>query len=196
MLKNKELEEAVYKWIVQQRACEVKVRGVETAEAANKQAQHLGIPFKASDGWLWRFRNHHGICNRKLHGEAGSAQTEEVELFKQKLNQGIGVELGPTIFNFAALWKDVKMSTLADSWKKLLHDTKPELDLSCLLYESLDNVLTYIDSTSNPQIHHYYEHLRTLRELIIREQYNAWKQLKLDSSFKPVNRASPASQPS
>ncbi|KAG7171943.1 Tigger transposable element-derived protein 7-like 48, partial [Homarus americanus] len=85
--KDKKLEEAWYKWFVLQCACGVKVRGVEIAEAANKQAKHLGILFKASDGWLWRLRNCHGICNRKLHSEARSAQTEEVEQFRLKLNQ-------------------------------------------------------------------------------------------------------------
>ncbi|KAG7161910.1 Tigger transposable element-derived protein 7-like 11, partial [Homarus americanus] len=213
VLKDKELQEAVYMWFVQQHVCEVKIRGEEIAEAAN------------NDGWLWRFRNRHGIRIIKLHGEVGSAQTEEVKPFRQKLNQlvkdegfmmlmkwlfwrslpnnteafnheastpghkvskerisalccatangmhrlklaVVGKSMHPqmlkdcmrqlpviyyhsenalfnrqrtltnikkyniksVIFNSAALWKDVKTSTLANSCKKLSLDTEPELN--------------------------------------------------------------------
>ena len=32
------------------------------------------------------------------------------------------------IYNFASAWKQVKISTLANCWKKLLQDINPELD--------------------------------------------------------------------
>ena len=48
----------------------------------------MGITdFTASDGWLWRFRNRHGIGNKFFHGEAASAPTEDVEPFRQKVNK-------------------------------------------------------------------------------------------------------------
>ena len=57
------LEEAVYKWYVLQRP--VCVSGLEIAVAANDLARHMDMEsFKASDGWLWRFCNHHGIGNK------------------------------------------------------------------------------------------------------------------------------------
>ena len=63
--KSRELEEAVYKWYVQQRSVSVNVRGLEIADAANKLAHHMFIiSLKASDGWLWRFCNRHGIGNK------------------------------------------------------------------------------------------------------------------------------------
>ena len=41
------------------------MRGLEITYAANKLARPLGMEsFKASDGWLRRFRNHHGIGNK------------------------------------------------------------------------------------------------------------------------------------
>ena len=68
--KRRELEEAVYKWYVQQRSVSVNVRGLEIADAANKLACHMGIEsFKASEGWLWRLRNRHGIGNQVEHVE-------------------------------------------------------------------------------------------------------------------------------
>ena len=47
---SRELEEAVYKWYVQQRSVSVNVRGLDIADAANKLPRHVGIEFfKASD---------------------------------------------------------------------------------------------------------------------------------------------------
>ncbi|KAG7165628.1 Tigger transposable element-derived protein 7-like 25 [Homarus americanus] len=175
--KDKELEEAVHKWFVQQHACGVKVREVEIAAAANKQAQYLGIPFKAGDGWLWRFWNRHGIHNRKLHGETGSTQTEEVEPFMLKLNQLIkdeGLNLAQVynagvtglfwrslpkntlVFNHEVSTpgqKDIKISALANSWKKLLLDTEPEfvfegfavMDFHQMLHLGVENNITMED---------------------------------------------------
>ncbi|KAK3866774.1 hypothetical protein Pcinc_027710 [Petrolisthes cinctipes] len=71
------------------------VRGVEILTAASKLATHLGIAnFKASDGWLWRFRNRHGLF--KVRGEAGDVDTSSVEPFHQKLktlieNEGLAL---------------------------------------------------------------------------------------------------------
>ncbi|KAG7156962.1 Tigger transposable element-derived protein 7-like 63 [Homarus americanus] len=63
--KDTNLEEAVTKWFVQQQSCGNVVRGVEIQAAAAKLASHMGIEnFEASDGWLWRFRNRHGMCNK------------------------------------------------------------------------------------------------------------------------------------
>ena len=79
------LEEAVYKWYVQQRS--VNVRGLEIADVANKLSHHIGMDsFKANDGWLWRFRNRHRIGNKVEHGESGSADISAVEPFRLKFN--------------------------------------------------------------------------------------------------------------
>ncbi|KAG7157478.1 E3 ubiquitin-protein ligase synoviolin-like 1 [Homarus americanus] len=62
--KDTNFEVAVTKWFVQQRSCGNVVRGVEIQAAAVKLASHMGIEnFEASDGWLWRFRNRHGMCH-------------------------------------------------------------------------------------------------------------------------------------
>ena len=79
MCSNKDLENAVYKWYMQQRSVQVSVRGTKILDAANKLAQHMGIPFCGSSGWLWQFRN--GIGNKKTQGEAASADSEAVDPF-------------------------------------------------------------------------------------------------------------------
>nr|CAD7586641.1 unnamed protein product [Timema genevievae] len=60
------LEKAVHKWYVQQRSSRVVVRGVELQAAAERLAKHMNIEFKARDGWLYRFRNQHGIVNKRI----------------------------------------------------------------------------------------------------------------------------------
>ena len=85
--KSRVLEEAVYKWYVQQRSVNANMRGLEIADAANKLARHMGIEsFKASDGWLWRFRHRHGIGSNVELGEFGCAAISVVEPFSLRFN--------------------------------------------------------------------------------------------------------------
>lgn len=70
---NKNLEEAVYKWYTQHRSSGIPVRGVEVQLAAERLAKHMNVNFKASGGWLWRFRKRHNIGNRKTCRESLSA---------------------------------------------------------------------------------------------------------------------------
>ena len=80
--KSRELEEAVYKWCVQQRSVCVKVRGLEITDAANKLARHMGIEsIKVGDGLLCRFRNRHSIGNKLERVESCRADIRAVEPF-------------------------------------------------------------------------------------------------------------------
>ena len=82
-----ELEEADYKWYVQQRSVSVNVRGLLIADVVNKLARQMDIEsFKSSDGWLWRFCNRHGIGNKVERDESGSADICAVEPFRLKFN--------------------------------------------------------------------------------------------------------------
>ena len=51
--------------------------------------------------------------------------------------------------------------------------------------DCIDTLVQYVDATNDRDIKGSYEHLCTLRDLIIRQQYQGGKQLKLDSFFKP-----------
>ena len=59
---------------------------------------------------------------------------------------------------------------------------------------SIVTLIQHVDATNDRDIQGFCEHLHTLRELIIRQQYQRGKQLKLDSFFKP-KPASTVSQP-
>jgi hypothetical protein len=60
--------------------------------------------------------------------------------------------------------------------KKLLSSTRG----------SSDAVINYVDSSTNQNLQEYYEHLRTVREILIKEQQQRSVQTKLDSFFKPA----------
>ena len=78
------IEEAVLKWFRQQRECNVMVRSVELLDAADRFAKHQNIPgFKASKGWLDRFKQRHCIRNRRAHGEIADADTTFIEDFRK-----------------------------------------------------------------------------------------------------------------
>ena len=86
--KDKALDAAVMKWYVQERSSGVNVRGVKLLAAATKLAYHLGYTdFNGSEGWLWRFRNRHGLFNEIQHGEVGNADMASVAPFREKLTR-------------------------------------------------------------------------------------------------------------
>ncbi|KAG7172019.1 Tigger transposable element-derived protein 7-like 15, partial [Homarus americanus] len=217
--KDTNLEEAVTKWFVQQRSCGNVVRGVEIQAAAAKLASHMGIEnFEASDGWLWRFRNRHGMCNKITHGKAGSAPTEDIEPFKERLNDFIKSEglLISQVYNgdetglywwsledteggpgFQVLTEEeiadeVLVGDSRDSEDEEDDEPLPKKPKLSVIRESTDNVILYIElSAETDDVQHYYQHFRAFRELIIQRQHHQGKQLKLDSFFKPV-RPNPA----
>lgn len=63
------------------------MHGVEISDAAQNLSKHTNIDFKVCVGWLWWFRNCHGICNRVDHREARRLNTAEVEPFRLKLSE-------------------------------------------------------------------------------------------------------------
>ncbi|XP_003790872.1 tigger transposable element-derived protein 7 [Otolemur garnettii] len=89
-----DVDDAVYMWYQQKCSAGVPVRGVELQAAAERFAQCFGrTDFKASTGWLFRFRNRHAIGNRKVCGEQVlSSASENVEPFRQKLSMIIKKE--------------------------------------------------------------------------------------------------------
>ncbi|XP_055265301.1 tigger transposable element-derived protein 7 [Moschus berezovskii] len=89
-----DVDDAVYMWYQQKCSAGVPVKGVELQAAAERFAQCFGrTDFKASTGWLFRFRNRHAIGNRKVCAEQVlSSASENVESFRQKLSMLIKEE--------------------------------------------------------------------------------------------------------
>jgi hypothetical protein len=47
-------------------------------------------------------------------------------------------------------------------------------------------VINYVESSTNKKLQEYFEHIRTVREILIKEQQQRSVQTKLDSFFKPA----------
>ena len=111
------LEQAVLKWYRQQEAVGVAVRGSEIKDAAYRLAVQMKIPdFQASDRWLYRFRQRHGMFQKRVHRESGSAKEDAVSPLREELNKIIndeGLLLGQ-VYNFdetAVFWRALPATT-------------------------------------------------------------------------------------
>lgn len=101
------LDDAVYKWFCQLHSSGMAVLGVEIQAAANRLAKQLNINnFKASSGWLFRFRRRHNITNKNVCAESLSADNEAVEPFRKKLNEILKAEniLPSQLYNYDETW--------------------------------------------------------------------------------------------
>ncbi|KAG5894295.1 hypothetical protein JTB14_007439 [Gonioctena quinquepunctata] len=82
---NKNLEDAVFKWFLQQRSMGNPISGPILCEKAKILAEKLGYSsFKASNGWLRNFKFRHGVRELDLAGEKLSADSAAAENFIEK----------------------------------------------------------------------------------------------------------------
>lgn len=89
---NETVDMAVYLWFTQKRAEGIPISGPILAEKAIFFNEKLNgdASFKASQGWLEKFKNRHGIRELNIQGEKMSAASvETVNEFKEKFAQMI-----------------------------------------------------------------------------------------------------------
>ena len=117
--KHEALDAACFKWYNQQKSCGITVRGVDIKDAAKILARDLGIEdFRASEGWLWRFRRRHALGDRRVSGESASAAQHAVAPFRDlitKLIKDEGLVLSQ-IYNFdetGLFWRALPSNTQA-----------------------------------------------------------------------------------
>lgn len=81
---NENIDAAVLKWFQEMRATNVPINGPLLCAKARKFAAMLGNEtFKASNGWLMRFRDRHGITFQEVHGEKKSAPINDANEWRQ-----------------------------------------------------------------------------------------------------------------
>ena len=89
---NADLDKAVYTWLTQERARGIPLSGpIVMAKALSfaKQLSGEDNTFKASQGWLDKFKAHYGIRQLDLAGEKLSADFTEIESFRDLLKSKI-----------------------------------------------------------------------------------------------------------
>ncbi|KAG7155529.1 Tigger transposable element-derived protein 7-like 31, partial [Homarus americanus] len=212
------LEEAVTKWFVQQRSCGNVVRGVEIQAAAVKLASHMGIEnFEASDGWLWRFRNRHGIFMEGTE-DYHSSQCLEKTLYNVEVEYDFE---GFEARDFHHILKRAGENDITeDDIRNWLEDTEGDPGYQVLTEEEIADEVLVGDSRDSedgedeeplpkkPKLSVIRESLDNVISFIelsaetddvqhyyqhirVQRQHHQGKLLKLDSFFKPV-RPNPA----
>ena len=74
-----DLDKAVFKWFLNVRTQNVALSSEIVQEKAGDYAKELGIEdFKASDGWLWRWKNRYNISFKTVSGESAAVTPEMI----------------------------------------------------------------------------------------------------------------------
>jgi transposase len=84
--KYAELEQILFTWYQQSRAVNIPIDGCIIREKAKQIAVRLAIDdFAASNGWISRFKDRHGLVYKKLAGESASVDPERTSLWINEL---------------------------------------------------------------------------------------------------------------
>ena len=86
--KSKHIDEVLFEWFTAQRAKHIPISGPLLQEKARQIAEEIGLQpddFKASNGWLEKFRNRHMIGYRQISGESAGVCATTTEEWKQRL---------------------------------------------------------------------------------------------------------------
>lgn len=95
-----DVNDAVWQWFVTARNKNVPVSGPLIQEKARKIAEECGVTnFKASNGWLDRFRTRNNIKFKVLSGESAGVDPETVTTWKQRLDDIVDEYSADDIFN-------------------------------------------------------------------------------------------------
>jgi len=78
----------------------------------------------------------------------------------------------------------VKASVMKEATDNEL--VEPREELLSAARDSTDAVINYVGSSTNQKFQAYYEHLRTVREILIKERQQRSVHTVLDSFFKPA----------
>ena len=82
----KNVDKATYKWYQKARSKNIPVTGPMLQEKAKRANEELGdSTFKASNGWLDRFKKRYNITSKVISGEAGGVSEETVASWKERL---------------------------------------------------------------------------------------------------------------
>lgn len=122
---NVDVEQALYTWIVQQRAKNNMLSGDIIAEKARHFYREMigNDNFQASSGWVWNFKKRFGIRVLSLTGEKVSSDDNAFELFKTKFQneiseKGFNREQVYNVDESGLYWKSLPRKTLVLAGEK------------------------------------------------------------------------------
>lgn len=117
-----DLNDALYQWHQLCVKKNIYPDGSLLAEKAMMIAQRLGhTEFKASNGWLHRWKVRNNIKQRKICGESGDVRSDTVESWKEKLPQLVGNYKAQDIWNMdetGCFWRALPDKGMAEMKKQ------------------------------------------------------------------------------
>ena len=85
-----EVNDRIWQWFITTRPKNISISGPILQAKGIDFAEQLGIPFKASNGWLGKFRSRYNIAFKTLCRESASVDPGTVDTWKQQLHTIIG----------------------------------------------------------------------------------------------------------
>lgn len=176
---NKYLEEAVFKWFLQQRSMGNPISGPILCEEAKILAQKLGCSsFKASNGWLRNFKSRHGVRELDFSGEKLSADSKAAEDFTEKFKVVADSYDPEFLYNAdetGLVWKALPKTTLASKRERSAPGHKVSKDrvtvLNCANSTGSHKIpLLLIGKSKSPRA---FKNVKTL-PLFYKNQPKAW----------------------
>ncbi|KAH1173012.1 hypothetical protein KIL84_016851 [Mauremys mutica] len=115
---HKDVDDALFQWFTNTQATNLPVNGPLLMEKADILAAKLGHPdFKASQGWLDRFKKRHNIVFKAICGESAAVQQEQVDSWlKTQMRTILDTYETRNIFNAdetGVFWKCLPDKTMA-----------------------------------------------------------------------------------
>ena len=198
-LRYDSLDSRLYKWFVEKRALGDILTDNLLLEKAKALHEEFGGPgnFRASRGWLWRFKLRHGIRNVGIHGEKSEADLDGANKFVGELSQflleeDIEIEDVYNMDETGLMWKALPQRTLIHRKEQRVEGKKVKKDRVTVAFcanASGTHKLPplFIIKFTKPRTP---KHCLTNLSVIYRSQRNAWMDEKLFNDrfmnhFKP-----------
>ena len=139
-----EVDKAVYSWYLEQKAAGASVRGVDIQHAAERFAKEFKEDnFKASSGWLFRFRKRHCLTKLSIIRSKGTRKAKK----KEKPNKK-PVALAPSGQAQQHQTHHPNSAQLQQQHPQHLHQTMPH-------HQQHHH---HIQQTHHPHLHHLHQH--------------------------------------
>ncbi|KAI6648161.1 Tigger transposable element-derived protein 6 [Oopsacas minuta] len=179
-----EVNDLIWQWFVTARSKNIPISGPILQAKGIDFAEQLGIPFKASNGWLEKFRSRYNMAFKTLCGESASVDPGTVDTWKQQLHTIIGGYSPEDIFNCdetGLYYKVLPTKSLVEK-NKICNGTKTSKDrLTILLCANMSGTeklkLLMIGKSQNPRC---FKHMDFSQMLV---QWKANKKAWMDSSI-------------
>ncbi|XP_015431457.1 PREDICTED: jerky protein homolog-like [Dufourea novaeangliae] len=164
---NEELDNRLYTWFVERKTLSEPITDLLMVEKAAELNREIGGPsgFKASRGWLWRFKNRHGIRLFVQNDDTSTVAAQQfVETFVRHLEEeDIDKE---NVYNMNATslsWKTLSKKIFDHSGEKRIEEKNMNKDrvtigLCANVTGSHKLVPLFINRFENPRVLKYWKH--------------------------------------